>query len=124
MKAKIKNDKLKRRRGRASSIRKKIEGDQTRPRLSVFRSAKHIYAQVVDDIQGRTLVAASSLTADVKESLTGKKKSERAEVVGKKLAEVAKAAGIKAVVFDRNGYPYHGRVAALAKGAREGGLEF
>jgi len=124
MKPKIKIGKLEKRYGRAKTIRKKVEGTAERPRLTVFRSAKHIYAQLVDDIQGRTLATASTLTKDVRETVTGKKKTEKAEAVGKKMAEVAKAAGINAVVFDRNGYPYHGRVAALAKGAREGGLEF
>ena len=95
-----------------------------RPRLSVFRSGKHIYAQVIDDRQGVTLAAASSLDADVKGKLkTGADKGAAAEV-GKLIAQRAVAAGIKEVVFDRGGYIYHGRVAALANAAREGGLSF
>ena len=95
-----------------------------KPRLSVFRSSKQIYAQVIDDLSGRTLVAASSLDADIKGGLkTGADKSA-AEAVGKLIAQRAKAAGIEAVVFDRGGYLYHGRVKALAEAAREGGLQF
>ena len=96
----------------------------TRPRLSVFRSGKHIYAQVIDDRKGATLASASSLDADVKGKLkTGADKSAAAEV-GKLIAQRAVAAGVKEVVFDRGGYMYHGRVAALANAAREGGLSF
>jgi len=124
MKRKINNDNLRRRKRRAFSIRKKIEGNETRPRLTVFRSSHHIYAQVIDDRAGKTLASASSRVAAIKDSLSGLKKSEAAEVVGKKLAENAQAAGVTTVVFDRNGYPFHGRVAALAKGARDGGLQF
>ena len=95
-----------------------------RPRLSVFRSGKHIYAQVIDDRKGATLAAASSLDADVKGKLkTGADKSAAVEV-GKLIAQRAIAAGVKEVVFDRGGYIYHGRVAALANAAREGGLSF
>jgi large subunit ribosomal protein L18 len=124
MKRKINSDTLRRRKRRAFSIRKKIEGNAARPRLTVFRSSNHIYAQVIDDRAGKTLASACSRLADIKESLAGLKKREAAEAVGKKLAENAKAAGISSVVFDRNGYPFHGRVAALAKGARDGGLQF
>jgi len=123
MKSKLKNEKLRRRKRRAFSIRKKIEGTSDRPRLSVFRSAKHIYAQLIDDASGKTIASASSLAKGVRGTFEGKK-LDTAEQIGKKLAEAAKAAGIEAVVFDRNGYPYHGRVAALAKGARDGGLQF
>ena len=101
-------------------IRKTIKGTPEVPRLSVFRSNKDIYAQLVDDINGKTLASASSL----KMKLEGKKKIEQAFEVGKALAEAAKAAGIEKVVFDRGGYLYHGRVKALADGAREGGLKF
>ena len=95
-----------------------------RPRLSVFRSGKHIYAQVIDDRKGATLAAASSLDTDVKGKLkTGADKSAAAQV-GKLIAERAIAAGVKEVVFDRGGYMYHGRIAALANAAREGGLSF
>jgi large subunit ribosomal protein L18 len=106
------------------SIRNKIEGSAERPRLSVFRSAKHIYAQLVDDIAGKTIASASTRDKDMREGVKGTKKSEAAEKVGAKLAEVAKEKGVEVVVFDRNGWPFHGRIAALAKGAREGGLKF
>ena len=99
-------------------VRKKVEGTEERPRLVVKRSLKHIYAQIVDDRANRTILTVSDLT--VGEG----KKGERAAAVGKALAERAKAAGITRVVFDRAGYQYHGRVKAVADGAREGGLEF
>lgn len=102
-----------------SRIRKKISGTSERPRLNVFRSNKGIYAQLIDDLAGHTLVAAST-----KEVASAGTKSEKSKAVGTLLAEKAKAAGISAVVFDRGGYLYHGRVKALAEGAREGGLEF
>ena len=102
-------------------VRKNISGTAERPRLNVFRSAKHIYAQVIDDTKGVTLVSASSM--DKGFDANGGN-IEGAKAVGKAVAEKALAAGIKAVVFDRGGYVYHGRVAALAEGAREGGLEF
>jgi large subunit ribosomal protein L18 len=124
MKRKINNDNLRRRKRRAFSIRKKIEGTGARPRLTVFRSNHHIYAQVIDDDAGKTIAASSTRVTGLKADLNGLKKSEAAELVGKKVAENAKAAGISTVVFDRNGYPFHGRVAALAKGAREAGLQF
>ncbi len=109
---------------RKLSVRKKVEGSVERPRLSVFRSAKHIYAQVIDDSQGVTLVAASSLDKDIRESVKGKKKADIAKVVGEAVAKRLIEKGGKSVVFDRNGYRYHGRVAAVATGAREAGLEF
>jgi large subunit ribosomal protein L18 len=99
-------------------VRRRIAGTAERPRLVVFRSLKHIYAQLVDDAAGRTLMTVSS------QSLADGKKSERSVQVGKAIAEKAKAAGITRVVFDRAGYQYHGRVKAVADGAREGGLEF
>jgi large subunit ribosomal protein L18 len=102
-------------------IRKRLSGTTARPRLNVFRSLKQIYAQVIDDTSGRTLVAASSLDAAVTGSGS---KSERAKAVGTAIAERARAAGISQVVFDRGGYLYHGRVKALAEAAREAGLEF
>ncbi len=103
-------------------IRKRISGTDERPRLTVFRSNKQIYAQVIDDLKGHTLVAASSMEKGVAEQkLT---KTEIAKLVGVSVAEKAKAAGIEMVVFDRNGYLYHGRVKALADGAREAGLKF
>src|ERR1035437_2931977 len=100
-------------------IRHKVSGTAQRPRLTVFRSNTQIYAQLVDDVNGVTLAAASSL--GLKEKVT---KSEQAAIVGKKVAEVAQEAGITAVIFDRNGYLYHGRVKQLAEAAREGGLKF
>jgi large subunit ribosomal protein L18 len=103
-------------------IRGKISGNTARPRLSVFRSNKDIYAQIIDDSNGTTLCAASSRDKDITEKSDGK--VTMAGVVGKKLAEKALAAGISAVVFDRGGYLYHGRVKSLAEGAREGGLKF
>lgn len=109
---------------RKKRIRKKISGSPERPRLSVFRSTKHIYAQVIDDLNGVTLVAASSLNPEIREQEKVKGKIEEAKRVGKMIADKAKAQGIKAVVFDRNGFLYHGRVRALATAAREAGLEF
>ena len=103
-------------------IRKKVNGTETRPRLSVFRSAKHIYAQVIDDAQGRTICAASTLEKDVRG--TSGANIDAATSVGKRVAEAAKAAGVTQVVFDRGGFLYHGRVKALAAAAREAGLEF
>ncbi len=103
-------------------VRKKVSGTATRPRLVVNRSARHVVAQVIDDVAGRTLASASSMEADVR-GLTGDK-TARARKVGELLADRAKSAGIEAVVFDRGGNTYHGRIAALADGAREGGLEF
>ncbi len=97
---------------------------ETRPRLSVYRSGRQIYAQVICDIQGRTLAAASSLDSELKEKLKSGANKEAASEVGKLVAKRAKEAGISKVVFDRGGYLYHGRVKALADGAREGGLEF
>jgi len=102
------------------SIRHKIEGTAARPRLSVFKSNKAIYAQLVDDSKGHTLLAASS--KDIKEK--GGVNLELSKNVGKKVAEQAIASGIKEIVFDRNGYLYHGNIKALAEGAREGGLKF
>lgn len=124
MKRKIKNESLRRRLRRALSVRKRVSGTAERPRLSVYRSSKHIYAQLIDDVAGVTLASASTRTKDGKTAVQGLKKSEAAEQVGKQLAEAAKGKGIDKVVFDRGGWAFHGRVAALAKGAREGGLEF
>ena len=102
-------------------IRTRLSGSTERPRLSVYRSNKGIYAQIIDDVTGKTLVSASSLAKDF--ATTGSK-SDQSVAVGKTVAEKALAAGIKEVVFDRNGYLYHGRVKSLAEGAREGGLIF
>ena len=110
---------------RVKRVRHRIaQAAKSKPRLSVFRSSQHIYAQVIDDLQGRTLAAASSLDKDLKARLkTGADKAAATEV-GKLIAERAKAAGITTVVFDRGGYLFHGRVKALADAAREGGLAF
>jgi large subunit ribosomal protein L18 len=105
-------------------IRRRVSGTAERPRLSVFRSLKHMYAQVIDDVRGHTLAAASSLDPALRESLTGIRKSDEAARVGKLVAERAREAGITQVVFDRGGYLYHGRVQKLADAAREGGLVF
>ena len=106
---------------RHKRVRGKIAGTPERPRLNVFRSAANIYAQVIDDVTGKTLVAASSLEKGFECEGT---KTDAARQVGMMVAERAKAAGIETVVFDRGGYVYHGRVQALAEGAREGGLQF
>ena len=102
-------------------VRSKIVGTPERPRLSVFRSNKGIYAQIIDDRVGKTLLSASTLDKEVENNGT---KSEQSKAVGKLIAQKAQDAGINSVVFDRNGYRYHGRVKALAEGAREGGLTF
>lgn len=112
------------RRRRHLRVRKRIGVAKDRPRLSVFRSLKQIYAQVIDDTEGRTLAAASSLDKEVRDQVAGLKKVEQAKVVGEVLARRAKAHGVDTVVFDRGGYKYHGRVRSLAEGARAEGLEF
>ena len=117
-------DRRKARLRRHRRVRKHIVGTPVRPRLSVFRSLRHIYAQVIDDSQGNTLVSVSTVDAEVETQVKGLAKVEQARVVGKVLAERALGQGVKQVVFDRGGYKYHGRVKALADGAREGGLEF
>jgi large subunit ribosomal protein L18 len=105
-------------------IRQKVAGNAERPRLSVFKSGRHIYAQVIDDRSGRTVAHASSLDADLKKSGKGGANKATATLVGKLVAERAKAKGVGRVVFDRGGYIYHGKVKALADAARQGGLEF
>lgn len=105
-------------------VRAHVSGSQQRPRLSVFRSLSEIYAQIIDDNAGCTLVSASSIDGELRKSLDGVKKTDQARKVGLALAERAKAKGIKQVVFDRGGFRYTGRVKALADAAREGGLEF
>jgi large subunit ribosomal protein L18 len=108
-------------------VRKRISGTAERPRMAVYRSLKHIYVQFIDDEaepSGRTLAAASSLDPSLADELQGKTKTEIAKLVGKLAGERAKAAGIETVVFDRGGFPYHGRVKAVAEGAREAGLKF
>jgi large subunit ribosomal protein L18 len=101
-----------------------VRGTALRPRLSVFRSHEHIYAQVIDDESGRTLVAASSCSPELKERLSGGGNVAAAKVVGEQVAQKARAQGIERIVFDRGGYRYHGRVKALADSARQGGLVF
>jgi large subunit ribosomal protein L18 len=105
-------------------VRRKVAGTAERPRLSVFRSQKHIYAQLIDDAAGRTLAAAASLAADVRKDRKTGATVEAAKGVGRAVAEKAKAAGISLAVFDRGGRDYHGRVRAVAEGAREAGLTF
>jgi large subunit ribosomal protein L18 len=109
---------------RHGRVRKDLAGTAQRPRLAVFRSVTEIYAQVVDDGAGHTLVSASSIDKELREKVKGLKKSEQAKLVGKTVAERARGKGITAVVFDRGGFKYIGRVKALADGAREGGLKF
>lgn len=118
------NIRLEARKRRQSRVRKKVLGTAERPRLCVFRSAAHIYAQVIDDVTGVTLAAVSTLSPGLKDSLKGLKKAEAAKAVGKAIAEAAKSKGCQQVVFDRNGFLYHGRIMALSEGAREGGLDF
>ena len=109
---------------RHNRVRQKVSGTDSRPRLCVFRSLNHIYAQVIDDMQGHTLVTASTIDAEITGNSTGKTKTGKAELVGSLLAKRAKEKGIKQVAFDRNGCKYHGRIKALAEAAREGGLKF
>lgn len=116
---------LSQRKRRHVRVRAKVNGTAARPRLNVFRSSAHIYAQVIDDNAGHTIVSASDLESDVKDKAgSGATKTARAKAVGEVVAERAKAAGITAVVFDRGGFLYHGRVKAVADGAREAGLDF
>ena len=109
---------------KSRSVRRKVRLFSNRPRLSVFRSVKNIYCQIIDDEAGRTLVSASSMDKELRSSLGGKKRMDTASAVGAKLAERALASGVKQVVFDRGSFKFHGRVKALASAAREGGLEF
>ena len=105
-------------------MRRNLSGTAERPRLNVFRSLEHIYAQVIDDVAGVTLASASTVDKKLAAEMTGKDKTEQAKLVGQAVAERAKAAGVEKVVFDRGGFLYHGRIKALAEGAREGGLNF
>ncbi len=109
---------------RHQRVRRNVSGTAKRPRLNVFRSLNHIYAQIIDDVQGRTLVAASTIDAELRSEIESLNKTEQAQRVGTALARRAQAAGVKQVVFDRGGYRYHGRVKALADASREAGLEF
>ncbi len=109
---------------RHARLRHYFSGPSERPRLNVYRSLKHIYAQVIDDVQGVTLAAASTVEPEIKAQLEGKNKKQAAELVGETVAKRAKDKGVEKVVFDRGGYLYTGRVQALADGARKGGLDF
>jgi large subunit ribosomal protein L18 len=109
---------------RHARVRRKVKGDSERPRLAVFRSLNHIYAQVIDDSCGHTLVAASTLDVAIRGTLENTNKSSHAEKVGELIAQKAREKGITKVVFDRGGYKYHGRVKNLAEAARKAGLEF
>jgi len=118
------DEKVEQRLRRKSRVRSRVTGTPERPRLSVFRSAQHIYAQVIDDESGRTLAAASSTSKDVKGGLSEATKTDAAKKVGEAIAKACLSKGVKKVVFDRSGYVYHGRVSALADAARKAGLEF
>lgn len=109
---------------RAKRVRRRVKGTASKPRLSVFRSNRHVVAQLIDDETGQTLVSVHDFRMEVPEMEGVSGKVARAKAVGQKVAEVAKERGIESVVFDRAGYKYHGRIAALAEGAREGGLQF
>ena len=119
----IKNRSLARER-RHVRVRKHVHGTADRPRLNVFKSLSGIYAQIIDDHEGNTLVSASTVDKDLREQVKGMKKTEQAKAIGKAVAERAKSKGISTIVFDRGGFRYVGRVKALADGAREGGLQF
>ena len=108
---------------RKIGIRKRMSGDASAPRLTVFRSARHIYVQLIDDAKGTTLVQACTLDKALRDAIKGKKKADAAKEVGKVVAKRAKEKGITVAVFDRNGFRYHGRIAAVADGAREAGLK-
>jgi large subunit ribosomal protein L18 len=109
---------------RHARVRKKVHGTAARPRLNVYRSLEHIYAQVIDDDSGVTLASASTVDKELRAGVAPLDKTAQAKAVGQAIAARAKAAGVETVVFDRGGYPYHGRVKALADGTREGGLVF
>jgi len=109
---------------RQKSVRRRVRGTSLRPRLCVFRSDKHIYCQIIDDTAGVTLCTLSTLSKDIKSLVSGKKPVEQARILGSELAKVCLSKSVDKVCFDRNGFIYHGRVAAVAAGAREGGLSF
>lgn len=119
-----KTNRNKNRQKRHYKMRNKIQGTPERPRLNVFRSSSNIFVQVIDDTKGVTIAAASTLDNDIKEKVSGLNKTEAAKIVGQEIAKKSKDKGIEAVVFDRGGYLYHGRVKSLADGARESGLKF
>lgn len=112
------------RKRRQTAVRKRIKGSPERPRLSVFRSTRHIYAQVIDDTTGSTLASLSTLNAELKGEVAGKKKREQAKGLGAAIAKLCQEKEIDKVVFDRNGFSFHGRIQAVADGAREAGLVF
>jgi large subunit ribosomal protein L18 len=121
----IKKNTLERRLKKKARIRKKVRGTAERPRFTVYRSARHVYAQIIDDTAGRTLVSASTLSKDLRDQVkVAKSPMERCKLVGVAAAKKALEKNIKEVIFDRNGYLYHGRVKAIADGAREAGLKF
>jgi large subunit ribosomal protein L18 len=109
---------------RHARVRRRVSGTPERPRLAVFRSLRHIYAQVIDDVAGHTLASASTRDPSLGEESKGRRRTEQAALVGRAVADRARAAGVSTVVFDRGGYRYHGRVRALAEAAREAGLNF
>ena len=109
---------------RHARIRATVSGTENKPRLSVFRSLNHIYAQIIDDSKGHTLVSVSTLDKEIRNTINGKKKTEVAELIGNLIAKRAFEKGIKRIVFDRGGYKYHGRIKALPEAARKSGLEF
>ncbi len=119
-----KETRMEARRRRHIRVRRKVIGTSERPRLNVFRSLNHIYAQIIDDSNGHTVVSASTLDRALREQIGALDVQEQAKAVGRALADRARAKGIETVVFDRSGYPYHGRIKALADGSREGGLVF
>ncbi len=121
---KVANEKTRKRLRRKVHIRLRVSGTAERPRLSVFRSARYAYAQAIDDTTGRVLAASSELEEGLKAALAGKPKKERARAVGKAIGDKLKAAGVQSVVFDRNGFIFHGRVKEIADGARDAGLSF
>jgi large subunit ribosomal protein L18 len=121
---KIPNEKVRRRLKRKVHIRMRVTGTSERPRLSVFRSSRYVYVQAVDDTTGRVLAAASELEETLKGQVAGKPKKERARAIGKAIGEKLKAINVSSVVFDRNGFIFHGRVKEVADGARDAGLQF
>jgi large subunit ribosomal protein L18 len=121
---KVANEKVRKRLRRKVHIRLRVTGTAERPRLSVFRSARYVYAQAVDDTTGRVVASASEIEAKLKEAVAGKPKKERARLIGKVIGEKLVGLNVKSVVFDRNGFIFHGRVKEVADGAREAGLEF
>jgi len=121
---KVANPKVRKRLRRKTSIRLRVSGTAERPRLTVFRSTRYVYAQAIDDVTGKVMASVSELEGAVKTATAGKAKKERARIVGKTIGEKLLALKVEAVVFDRNGFIYHGRVKEIADGARESGLKF